>query len=66
MNTTTNDKAKCEFCEQNFQKNQLTESFNRIYNHICLKCKDYINSRIDPFADCSEYCKQSGKCDGSC
>lgn len=66
METNSSIKSKCEFCEQNFNKNQLTESFNRIYNHLCPKCKEYIESRATSSHNCSNYCLDSGKCDGSC
>ncbi len=57
---------KCECCEQNFSENQLTKEFNRIYNNVCSKCADYINNRGDITGHCSNYCKESGKCDGTC
>ena len=60
--------AKCEFCEQSFNQEQLTTSFNKIYNNICNKCKDFITSRVQENSNwsCSNYCLDSGKCDNSC
>lgn len=66
METTKQNKLKCEFCEQSFFENQLTKEFNRIYNHLCSKCKTYIEDRIDQSGVCSQYCIDSGKCDKTC
>ena len=66
METTKQESVKCEFCEQKFNKEKLTNSFNKIYNFLCLKCSDYIMTRGNMSEKCSEYCQMSGKCDGSC
>jgi len=66
MDTFKNNSKKCEFCEQNFNDKDLTTTFNRIYNHICKKCEDYLKNRGDVTGYCSKYCIESGKCDGSC
>lgn len=57
---------KCECCEQKFSADQVSQDFNRIYKHVCLKCSDYIKNRGDITGHCSDYCKESGKCDGTC
>lgn len=66
METTNQNKMRCEFCEQSFFETQLTKEFNRIYNNLCTKCKTYIESRVDHSGVCSKYCIESGKCDKTC
>jgi hypothetical protein len=66
MEKNQSKSIKCECCEQKFSENQLTKEFNRIYNYVCTKCSDYINNRGDITGNCSNYCKESGKCDGTC
>jgi len=58
--------VKCECCEQKFSADKVSKKFNRIYNNVCCKCSEYINTRGDITGHCSEYCRESGKCDGTC
>lgn len=57
---------KCEFCEQKFNEDVLTKTFNTFYNHLCVKCVDYINLRKNDSEFCSQHCLHTGKCDSSC
>lgn len=66
MENNKQESIKCEFCEQKFNKEKLTQSFNKIYNFLCSKCSDYIKNRSNMSEECSEYCRMSGKCDGTC
>lgn len=66
MKTESTYDCKCEFCLQKFNDNQLTKTFNRLYQRLCDKCKNYIEQRIDENKGCSKYCIESGNCDNSC
>ena len=66
MKNQNQNSMKCEFCEQKFNQEQLTEKFNRIYNHLCPKCKSYLENRGIITDKCSKYCFETGMCDESC